>query len=58
MGDGSNGFGSARPGSRVLGVVDDGVEVTIDVQTRAKVVGCSGCAGASGSGPAPMPIAG
>lgn len=42
MGDGSDVVWFKAPGLEVLGVSDDGVEVTIAVETTATVVGCPG----------------
>jgi transposase len=41
--DGSGACWFGAPGFVVLDVADDGVELVVEVETTAKVVGCSGC---------------
>lgn len=43
MAEGSGVVWFGAPGLEVLRVSDDGVEVTVEVQTTATVVGCGGC---------------
>lgn len=43
MAEGSGVVWFGASGLEVLGVVDDGVEVTVEVETTASVVGCGGC---------------
>ncbi len=43
MVEGSGACWFGAPGFEVLGVVDAGVELVVDVETTATVVGCSAC---------------
>lgn len=53
MGDGSGVVWFNAPGLEVLGVSDDGVEVTIAVETAATVVRCPSCGMWTGFGTVP-----